>query len=94
MAGVNKLLTAHRGYVVNTDGSPVPAAMIVFVESSVVMPEIALLADDDGQFIVRLPAGSFTLRAYGPAGETGEASLVVDPPRAEEITIVVGGAQS
>ena len=72
MAGELSMLTVHRRYVIDANGAPVPAATIVFAASSVPMPEIALYADENGQFVVRLPPGRFTLRAHGPEGRLTE----------------------
>jgi hypothetical protein len=76
--------------VVDAGGAPVPNAYIVIVAGSVPMPEIALLSDQDGRFFLRLPPGSFTLRAHGPAG-TGETDVEVDGDQTDEIMITIGG---
>jgi hypothetical protein len=67
-------LSERIGRVVDAAGGPVPNAHVVIVRGSVPMPEIALLSDDAGRFRVRLPAGSFTLRAHGPGG-TGQIDV-------------------
>jgi Carboxypeptidase regulatory-like domain len=86
VAGQKAEPTERRfGRVVDPDGAPVPNASIVIVAASVPMPEIALLSDGEGRFSLRLPAGSFTLRAHGPAG-TGETE-VEDPSTGDEIVI-------
>jgi len=69
------LLTLYSGYVVDAAGEPVPGATIAIVESSVPMPEIALLADENGRFVLRLPPGRFVLRAHGPGGTIGETAF-------------------
>jgi hypothetical protein len=79
------------GRVVDTDGAPVPEAVVVIVAGSVPMPEIALLCDGDGRFTLRLPSGAFTLRAHGPGG-TGEAE--VRSPPSGDVRIVVGASAS
>ncbi|MEU8661539.1 hypothetical protein, partial [Actinoplanes philippinensis] len=63
-------------------------ATVVIVAGSVPMPEIALLADADGRFGLRLPPGIFTLRAHGPAG-AGDTAVEGAPAR-EEIVIRIG----
>jgi hypothetical protein len=83
-------LAERSGRVVDGGGVPVPNAYIAIVAGSVPMPEIALLSDQDGRFSLRLPPGSFTLRAHGPAG-TGETEVEVDGDRADEIVIAIGG---
>ena len=75
--------------MVDAGGTPVPNAHIVIVAASVPMPEIALLSDEQGRFSLRLPRGSFTLRAHGPAG-TGEAQVEVDGGQSGEIVIAIG----
>lgn len=53
------------------------------------MPEIALLADENGRFVLRLPPGRFTLRAHGPEGAVGDVDFESEP-EAEDIVIVIG----
>ena len=78
-----------RGRVVGTAGDPVPGALVVIVESSVPVPEIALQADADGRFALRLPRGRFTLRAHGPGG-TGDARIELPGAARVEIVIAEG----
>lgn len=61
--------------IVDEAGNRVAGATVAVVRSSVPFPEIALLADDDGVVEVRLPPGSFTFRAHGPAGQSGEVTV-------------------
>jgi hypothetical protein len=89
LAGGVSLLTEYSGHVVDASGDPVPEATIVIVESSVPMPEIALLADENGRFVVRLPPGHFRLRAHDPAGEAGEVELEIGEGEIE-FSIVIG----
>jgi hypothetical protein len=79
----------RQGQVLDTSGAPVPGARIVIVASTVPMPEIALLSDEQGRFALRLPPGHFTLRAHGPSGATGEAK-VDGAPSADNIVITLG----
>jgi hypothetical protein len=81
---------AIRGYVVDGSGAPVPGALVVIVESSVVMPELALQCDDSGSFPVRLPDGRFTFRAHAPDGRTGEATIEVPGDRELRIEVANG----
>ena len=69
-------------------GAPVPDAIVTIVESTVPMPEIALLCDAHGRFSLRLPAGRFTLRAHGGGG-SGDADAE-GAPADDEIVIVIG----
>lgn len=76
--------TPARLRIVDEAGKPVAGATVAVVRSSVPFPEIALLADDDGVVDLRLPPGTFTFRAYGPAGQSGEAT-VQSPGAAEAL---------
>jgi hypothetical protein len=51
------------------------------------MPEIALVADGEGRFSLRLPPGVFTLRAHAEV-RTGE--VAVQAPADDEIVLTVG----
>jgi hypothetical protein len=88
MAETTKGLVEHNGRVVDASGAPVPNALVTIVESTVPMPEIALMADQDGRFSLRLPPGRFTLRAHGGGG-SGDAEVQVPGPG--RIVIGVGG---
>jgi len=77
-----------RGRVTNVQGMAVSGAIIVIVAGSVPVPEVALLADTEGRFSLRLPRGRFTLAAHDPAGGTGEAEVEVST-KAVEILITV-----
>lgn len=88
MAGKVSGLTQRHGRVVDASGAPVPGASVVIVESTVPMPEIALLCDNAGRFEVRLPPGRFVLRAHSPIGGMGEVE-VEGAPSVEEIVIMI-----
>lgn len=74
------------GVVVDVAGQPVAGAHVEFVASSVTLPEIALVADDDGRFRVNLPAGSFRLRAEH-GSRTGEADVRVPESNGVRLTV-------
>jgi len=82
-------LTELTGHVVDINGDPVPEAIIAFVESSVPMPELALLADEDGRFWLQLPSGRFVMQAHGSGGKMGKISFEIEPPKTKEITIII-----
>jgi carboxypeptidase family protein len=85
-------LVDRNGRVVDASGAPVPDALVTIVESTVPMPEIALMVDADGRFALRLPAGRFRLRGHG-AGGSGDAEVEVDGAAADdEIVITIGAA--
>jgi hypothetical protein len=66
----------------------VPGALVTIVESSVPMPEIALVCDERGRFSLRLPPGRFKLSAHAAEG-SGEADAA-GAPADDEIVIVIG----
>jgi Carboxypeptidase regulatory-like domain len=66
-----------EGIVVDGDGRPLALATIVVVKGTSPVPEIALVADDDGRFGLRLPHGRFTLEAQGEGGAKGHATIEV-----------------
>lgn len=82
-------LTERHGRVVDSSGAPVANATIAIVTSTVPIPEIALLSDEDGRFALRLPPGRFMLRAHGPEGGMGEAE-VAGAPEASDFVILIG----
>lgn len=75
-----------RGVVVDHAGEPVPLAHVVVVAGSVPVPEIALVADEQGGFAINLPEGAFRLRAEVSA-RVGEVEVTV--PRVEFVRIEV-----
>jgi len=79
-------LTVVAGRVVDGGGAAVPDARVMIVAGSVPMPEIALLADAQGRFSLRLPPGVFTLAAYGA---TGSGQAEVTSPARGEVRIVI-----
>jgi hypothetical protein len=87
-SGVSSLTKRH-GRVVDANGAPVPGALVVIVASTTPMPEIALVGDAEGKFVLWLPPGRFTLRAHSPEGTIGDAD-VEGAPSVEEIVVVVG----
>ncbi len=84
--------TPARLRIVDEAGKPVAGATVAVVRSSVPFPEIALLADDDGVVDLRLPPGTFTFRAYGPTGQSGEAT-VQSPGAAEALVRIAHGGE-
>lgn len=77
-----------QGIVVDREGRPVAQATIAVIDGTAPVPEIALVADDDGRFGLRLPHGSFTLEAQGGGGATGRNSIQVSAS-SQEIRIEV-----
>lgn len=77
---------SRSGVVLNADGEPVPRAFITIKQASVRMPDLAVMTDDNGRFEMRLPMGTFTLRAHH-SGRQGEISF--SNPDATAIKIVV-----
>lgn len=81
-----------RGRVVRADnGKPIREATITVVRGAGPAPDIAPLTDRGGWFALDgLPAGDWVLRALGPGGEAGEATVRVSPDSVVEAVIKVG----
>jgi len=75
------------GRVVERDGRPVAGALVVIVESTVPMPELAIQCDDAGRFAVGLLDGRFPFRAHAPDARSGEAT--VERPRDPDIRVTI-----
>lgn len=82
-----------RGRVVRLyNGKPVPGVTITVVSGEGTEPDVAPVTDDEGWFALDgLPAGEWLLRALGPAGETGTATVQVFDNALSDVTIEVGG---
>lgn len=80
------------GYVVR-DQQPVADAAITIVEGPGRHVDLAPLSDADGWFALDdLPAGRWRLRARGPDGASGEASVDIWDDSLSEVTIALGEA--
>jgi hypothetical protein len=76
----------RSGRVVDGRGAPLPGALVSIIDSSVPVPEIALMTDAAGRFTLRLPDGRFTFRAN--AGERSGDARTDGAAVQEEIVIV------
>ena len=88
-----KMPGAVRGRVVGLyDGRAVRGATITVVSGEGNEPDIAPGTDDEGWFALDgLGEGEWLLRALGPGGETGTATVHVFNNSLTEVTIEVGG---
>jgi hypothetical protein len=57
--------------VIDADGRPVRGALVGVEWGTVAVPEIALVADDDGRFVIDLPPGRFRIGVHAPDGRRG-----------------------
>jgi hypothetical protein len=78
----------RRGRVVEASGQPVAEAFVSVVESTVPVPEIALVTEADGTFQIGLPPGRFRLRATTADGRSGDLEMSGDSE--DELLIRVG----
>lgn len=77
-----------RVKIVNAQGDPVPGALVTIDESSVVVPEIALLSNSGGELILRLPDGTYRLTVRAPDGSVGDLQLtVVEAGQVARVTV-------
>lgn len=85
-----------RGQVLDSkDGTPIQDAAIVIVQSAGNAPDIAPVTDERGTFSLEgLPRGRWTLRAIGPDGETGEATVFVRDGAESNLVIQMGARDS
>jgi hypothetical protein len=65
----------RRGQVLDDEGRPVPGALVTVVSGTVPVPELALIADHEGQVRLRLPDGRYRLRAIAATGQSGEGEV-------------------
>ncbi|MEJ7806191.1 MAG: carboxypeptidase-like regulatory domain-containing protein [Telluria sp.] len=79
------------GQVLRADREEVVAdATIGITQAAGPVPDIAMVSDADGCFTLgELAAGTWTLRACGPAGESGEVSAHVAPGAVSTVRIRV-----
>jgi len=80
------------GYVVSAEtGEPVSDAAITVVSGAGPIADIAPLTNERGRFRMDdLPPGEWRLRALGPEGQAGEASVRVMSGMVVEVSIAVG----
>lgn len=80
-----------RGSVVRAaNGSPVADATITVLSDDGTQADIAPLTDSAGWFVLdALPVGRWLLRALGPGGDTGNATVHVFDKALSEVTIEV-----
>jgi len=77
------------GYVVRRE-RPVADAAITIIDGPGGHVDVAPLTDGDGWFALDdLPAGRWRLRAYGPDGATGEATVDIWDYSLSEVTIML-----
>jgi hypothetical protein len=77
-----------RGVVTSSIGVVPSPIFVTVVKSSIPVPENAFCAGPDGGFEIRLPEGTFTIRAYADDGQlSGESDVTVPPPQTAPVTI-------
>lgn len=62
--------------MVTADGQPAKGAIVAVTWGTAPTPEIGIVADDEGGFIVALPPGRFRLQANAQ-GKSGQAEVEV-----------------
>lgn len=82
-----------NGYAVRAhDGRPIAGATITVVRGAGPVPDIAFITDADGYFgLDGLQTGEWELRAFGPTGGKGEATVPVFDNAVSDVTIVLDG---
>jgi hypothetical protein len=74
------------GTVATEDGTPVSNAYVTVARASVTVPEINVATNAAGEFELRLPAGSFTLRAFA-GGNKWDQRVVVNDDTSVDILV-------
>lgn len=86
-AHLTSTMTLISGQVLDPHGQPAADASVYFISTPVAMPDIALLADDQGRFTLAAPApGRYVLgvrsETWGAAQKgfevTGEETLTIE----------------
>jgi len=77
--------------VVDASGQPVRGAIVVVVSGTAPTPEVGIRTDENGRFIVALPAGTFHLQARAKT-DTGSVN-VEGGEETGEIVIRLGSQQ-
>ena len=83
-----------RGRVVRArTGKPVANATITIVQGAGPAPDIAPVTDSSGAFALDgLPKGKWVLRAIGPRGDEGKATVQIGADSTASATIEIGGS--
>lgn len=77
-----------RGLVTSSIGTLPSPIFVTVVKSSTPVPENALCAGPDGGFEIRLPEGTFTIRAYAEDGQlSGQSDVTLPAPSSVPVTI-------
>lgn len=78
------------GYVVATDGSPLPGVSVAVHEADGPVPDIAALTGDDGMFVLGgLPPGGVTLQAHLTNGRRARTNVQIVANSTAIVTIVI-----
>jgi hypothetical protein len=81
-----------QGKVVDPQGIPLPGVPVYFISSPVPMPDLSLLTDEVGQFILSAPvAGRYVLGARSDAGQIAQAEVEVGETEPVTVTIQITG---
>lgn len=64
--------------VVDSAGRPVSGAVVTIDEASVVVPEIALLSNPEGEVVMHLPTGRYRFMVRGPVNTQATLELSLD----------------
>ena len=76
------------GTVLDPDGRPVSDARVYFIEGPVPLPDIAILTDRNGEFILTAPAaGTYTIGCTANGFES--TSVTVNVKRGQDVQIEI-----
>ncbi len=82
-----------KGSVVGQDGVVVAGASVVIAAGPGPAPDLAAVSSESGDFVLDgLAPGVYRLEAFGPQGETGQASVTVSRDEGRDVVIEVSGS--
>lgn len=86
--------TPRIGRVVDTEGRPIPGALVSVAWGTGPAPEIAVETDRDGRFRLHLPEGLYRLAAHTGSGASGECETEGEGQEEMRIEVTADGREA
>jgi hypothetical protein len=82
------MMALIQGKVIDSQANPLPGVPVYYISSPVPMPDLSLLTDEAGQFILAAPvAGLYVLGARSDAGQMAQSEVEVSGTEPVTVTI-------